>query len=203
MVSKAEKHLLKDKVFKDLVKNLDPLDLPQSGNVFNELVKNIVYQQISYKAADNIYARFLILIKKKKYKPKDVIALSHDELRSVGLSNQKAIYVKNISEYFIEKRLLRRNWDKFEDQEIIKILSDIKGVGVWTVQMILLFELQRPDVFPYGDLAIQQSIKELYNLDGEKKELIKQMNKVADNWKPYRSMATLYLWSWKREQSKK
>ena len=203
MDAKAEKHLIKDKVFKDLVKSLEPLELPKSGNVFNELVKNIVYQQISYKAADNIYARFLDLIQKTKYLPKDLLDLTHDQLRSVGLSNQKARYVKNISEYFIENKLFKYNWEKDEDSEIINKLSKIKGVGIWTVQMILLFELQRPDVFPVGDLAIRQSVVELYNLEGEKKELIVQINEVAEKWRPFRSLATLYLWSWKREQQKK
>ena len=198
---KAKTHLFKDSTFKAAMSSLKPLSLPRSGNVYNELVKNIVYQQISYKAADNIFGRLCTLLGSEKYKPKDLLKHDHDALRSVGLSNQKARYVKNISEFFIEKRLYSKDWSKMTDVEIQALLTQIKGVGTWTVNMILLFELMRPDVFPYKDLAIQQSMNTLYKIDKEKKASLDEMNNIAEDWKPYRSLATLYLWSWKRANS--
>lgn len=201
MQRKAKSHLFKDPIFKKAMSGLKPLSLPRSGNVYNELVKNIVYQQISYKAADNIFGRLVDLLGSEKYKPKDILKQDHDTLRSVGLSNQKAMYVKNISTFFIEKKLYKKDWSKSTDREIVDLLTEIKGVGTWTVHMILLFELMRPDVFPVKDLAIQQSMNTLYNINKEKKALFLEMNNIAENWKPYRSIATLYLWSWKRANS--
>jgi len=201
MSRKAKNHLFKDPIFKQAMTGLKPLKLPQSGNVFNELVKNIVYQQISYKAADSIFGRFLDLMGKEKFPPKHILKFDHETLRSVGLSNQKANYIRNISEFFKDNKLYRKNWDKLSDEEIVKLLTEIKGVGTWTVEMILLFELQRPDVFPFKDLAIQQSMQHLYQIKEEKKALINKMIEIAEQWRPYRSTATLYLWSWKRANS--
>jgi len=201
MKRKGQSHLFKDPIFKGAMSSLQPLSLPRSGNVYNELIKNIVYQQISYKAAENIFGRLCTLLGNNKYQPKDILAHDHDSLRSVGLSNQKANYVKNIAHFFIEHKLYNHDWSTLTDKEIIDLLTQIKGVGTWTVNMILLFELMRPDVFPHKDLAIQQSMNALYKIDKEKKELLKEMNNIAEQWRPHRSLATLYLWSWKRANS--
>jgi len=200
-MKKGKSHLFKDPIFKRAMSSITALDLPKSGNVYNELVKNIVYQQISYKAADSIYGRFLKLLGKENYRPALLLKKDHEELRSVGLSNQKANYVKNISEFFQQEKLYKCDWSKLSDTEIVELLTQIKGVGTWTVEMILLFELERPDVFPYKDLAIQQSMQALYGLKLEKRALTDKMQEIAETWKPYRSLATLYLWSWKRANS--
>jgi len=197
---KAKNQLKKDPIFKNIMTGLKPLNLSKSGNAFNELVKNIVYQQISYKAADKIYARFCLLMGNEKYKPKDLLKHDHDQIKAVGLSNQKTHYVKNIAEFFIEKKLFKNDWSKLSDEEITKLLTEIKGVGEWTVQMILIFELERPDVLPLKDLAIRQAMAEIYKIKKEKKALLEALTQIADHWKPYRTLATLYLWSWKRHQ---
>ena len=196
------KLLSRDPVFTTVLETINPLKLPKSGDVFNELVKAIAYQQISYKAADTIYGRFLDLIGKEKFKPKDLLKLKVEEMRAVGFSIRKAEYSHNIAQFFLDNELYNYDWSKLTDEQIVKLLTQIKGVGEWTVQMILIFELHREDVFPHLDLAIQQSIQELYNLKSEKKKLYAEMKDIAENWRPHRTLATLYLWGWKREQAR-
>ena len=197
----AKKILNKDPILKKALKGLDPLSLPGAGNVFNELVKAIAYQQISYKAADTIFGRFIELLGSENYTPEDLIAVSFDEMRGIGFSKQKAAYSHNIANYFIEHSLYDCDWSQYSDAEIMKTLTNIKGVGEWTAEMIMLFELQRPDVFPAKDLAIQQSMMILYDFKLEKKTLLLKMNEIAEAWRPHRSLVTLYLWSWKRANS--
>ena len=199
-LSEARKTLLKHQQLKPIILNLEPIPLWPSGNVFRELVKNIVYQQISYKAADTIYSRFLNLMPKEEYQPQNVLKTASDTLSSAGLSRQKTAYIINIAEYFEENKLYDFNWDNLSDHEIIQSLTQIKGVGVWTVKMILIFELMRTDVWPGEDLAIQHVMKELFALKSSKRQLLSEMDKIADAWKPFRSIAGLYLWSYRRSQ---
>ncbi len=195
---KALQHLKKDSKMREIAKSTTYLELPQSGNVYNELVKSIAYQQISYKAADTIYGRFLHLVGGEYFSPEDVLLLGDDELRSVGFSRSKVSYVQNIARFFQDKNLFTFDWSTLTDKEIIKLLTEIKGVGEWTVQMVLIFELLREDVFPAKDLGIQQAMIGVYDLKEEKRALMTKMNEIAENWKPYRTWATLYLWAWKR-----
>ena len=197
----ATRQLSKDKVFKNLLDTLNFLDLPRSGNVYNELVKNIVYQQIAFKVADVIYGRFVAMFDNAMFKPEEVLAKEFEELKAVGLSKSKTQYVINISQYFIDNNLLDYKWEQLSDDHITKMLTEIKGVGTWTVDMILIFELRRPDVFPVKDAAIQLAVKEIYKLESEKKILINEMYKIAEAWQPYRSVATLYLWAWCRNRA--
>ncbi len=195
----ATKHLIKDKILKKAIKGLQPLELPATGNVYNELVKAIVYQQISYKAADTIYGRFVDLLGSENFLPQDLMMVSQEDLKAVGFSTQKARYVHNIAEYFLEQKLYEADWSAYSDSEIIKLLTEIKGVGAWTVNMMLIFQLGRPDILPLGDLAIRQVMIQLYQVKSEKKELRKALTQIAEPWRPYRTIASLYLWSWKRE----
>ena len=195
---KALKHLKKDPVLKGIIKDTTYLKIPQSGNVYNELVKGIAYQQISYKAADTIYGRFLHLVGGEFFSPDDVLLLEEDELRAVGFSRQKAAYTQNIARFFKEKNLFTFDWDTLSDDEIVDLLTQIKGVGEWTVQMVLIFELIREDVLPVKDLGIQQAMAALFDIKEEKKKLHQKMEEIAEPWKPYRTWATLYLWAWKR-----
>jgi len=193
--------LRKDKVFRAAMKGISPIDLPSAGNVFNELVKAILYQQISVKAADTIYARFVDKLGTEEYRPAKLLKVPTEDLRALGLSSQKSRYVHNIATHFKEHKLYGQDWSTLSDEEIIQTLSDIKGVGEWTAQMILIFELHRPDVLPVKDLAIQQVMIELYALDALKpKALYRQMEAVAEAWRPHRTLATQYLYGWKRAQ---
>ena len=198
MSKKIIKQLSKDPVMKQVVKDHDILHLPNSMTVFHELVKNIVYQQISVKAADSIHARFIKYIGTADFLPEDLLLYSQEELRTAGLSNQKSGYMLNIGRFFSENQIEESTWEGMSDQEIIDTLTQIKGVGEWTAQMILIIQLLRPDVLPVKDLGIQIAMKKLYNLKTEKKALIKEMEEIAEQWRPYRSSASLYLWAWKR-----
>lgn len=198
MSKEIVKQLSKDPVMKGVVKNHEILYLPNSMTVFHELVKNIVYQQISVKAAASIYERFIKYIGTDDFLPEELLLYSQEELRTAGLSNQKSGYILNIGRFFTEHQIEESTWEKMSDQEVIDTLTQIKGVGEWTAQMILLIQLLRQDVFPVKDLGIQIAMKKLYGLKSEKKELIKDMEEIAEQWRPFRSAASLYLWAWKR-----
>ena len=130
----------------------------------------------------------------KKLDPEVLLKLEIPTLRDVGLSNSKANYVRNISLFFIAKDLFQFDWTKYDDEEVIDLLTQIKGVGVWTVQMILISSLAREDVFPIGDLGIQKSMSLIYGLNMKDKDLTKKMIKISKKWKPYRSYVSIYLW---------
>jgi DNA-3-methyladenine glycosylase II len=175
MIAQEIKDFLKEKDPK-LVNLIDAVTLPalQSDDVYSSLIQSIVSQQLSVKAADTIHKRFLDLFPSKYPYPEFVAALDLEEMRGVGLSYQKANYIKNTANFWEEKGLLNQDWSVLSDDEIIKLLSEIKGVGKWTVQMILMFTLQRQDVLPVDDLGIQQGMYMLYDLD---KENIKDLKK--------------------------
>ena len=184
---KAIQHLKKDPFMKRIIKDITYLKLRQSGNTFNELVKAIAYQQISYKAADTIYGRFLHLVGGEFFSPDDVLLLEADEMRAIGFSRQKASYARNIATFFKENDLFTYDWSQLSDDEIIKLLTQIKGVGEWTVQMMLIFELRREDVFPVKDLGIQQAMMGVYDFRLEKKALHNKMVEISEPWRPYRT----------------
>ncbi|MBT8233675.1 MAG: DNA-3-methyladenine glycosylase 2 family protein [Saprospiraceae bacterium] len=203
VTKKAKAHLISIPELTDIVKTIEPIYQPGAGNVFNELVKNIAYQQISYKAADSIYKRFTALMKTEVYTPHHILRADYDEVKASGFSYRKTDYIYNIANFFKEKKLYKVDWKKMDDEEIIQLLSQIKGVGVWTVQMILIFELQRPNVFPSLDLAVQLVMKDLFKLKSEKKALINEIEYISERWSPYKSLASLYLWGFRRKQLEK
>lgn len=166
--------------------------LETDQDLYAGLIRAVVYQQLSGKAAKTIHERFLNLFPHRYPDAGRVLAMSESELRSVGLSRQKAAYILNLARFFQEadtEDLLR-----WEDEALVHHLTQIKGIGTWTVQMILLFNLGRPDVFPPGDLGIQKAMQQLYGLEGKGKALRKSMLSIAENWRPYRSYATRFLW---------
>jgi DNA-3-methyladenine glycosylase II len=138
------------------------------------------------------------LFNKKNPSPKDIIAVPFDKLRGIGLSNAKANYVLNVCNFFIENKLTDARLHKMEDQELIDYLVQIKGIGRWTAEMILMFTLGREDVFAVDDLGIQQAMTKLYKLNAEDKKAMKlEMIKISAKWSPYRTYACRYLWGWK------
>lgn len=173
------------------------LPLLNEGNVYHNLLESIVSQQLSVKVADVIWGRFINLFDNQTIDSDKINNMDIETMRSVGLSYQKSNYIKNVALFFEENKLIDHNWDNYSDEEIIHQLTKIKGVGVWTVQMILIFTLNRPDVLPVLDLGIQQGMKKLYNLESTGKDLHKDMEKIAENWKPYRSHASRLIWKWK------
>ena len=163
-VALSVKYLLKrDPSLKELFYNPPIENLYPESNFFQSIIRSIVYQQLSGKAARKIYQRFINIFKLDKYPdPKDVLNISNEKLKSVGLSYMKVDYIKNVATYFIENPKIITSLDYKSDQEIIDLVSSIRGVGVWTVQMFLIFTLNRPDVFPVTDLALQKGYSAYY-----------------------------------------
>lgn len=178
---------------------IDKIELPELmvGDVYENLLSSIVSQQLSVKAAATIYNRFLDLFPNRYPDPENVLAISKETLRAVGLSAQKAAYIQNTAIYFHHNVENIVHWQDLSDKEIIDLLSCIKGVGIWTVQMILIFTLRREDVFPHLDLGVKTGMKRLYGIESESKLLQKNMEEIAENWRPYRSYVARYIWHWK------
>ena len=191
-------HLSKDKKLKKIIELQEPYLLTRRKDVYLHLCGSIVSQQLSTKVAAVIYGRFLNLYKSKKPRPQQIIDTDFELLRSIGLSNAKANYVKNVCRFFIDEKITDAKLDKMRNEELIKYLSQIKGVGQWTVEMILMFTLGREDVFALDDLGIQQAICKLYKLDATDKKMMKEkMIQISAKWSPYRTYACRYLWGWK------
>ena len=164
--------------------------LGSEGDPFRTLASAIIGQQISVKAADAIWAR--LEAKLEKIEAEHLLKLSEDEFRAIGLSRQKAAYMKSLSEFFLANPNVHHEWHNKHDEEVIKDLVSIKGIGRWTAEMFLIFHMLRADIFPIADLGV---IKAINNVYGKKKPLEKErIIKIAEKWKPYRTVATLYLW---------
>jgi DNA-3-methyladenine glycosylase II len=194
---KAYKHLKKDALMKEVLKSTPALTFSPNKNLYQSLIRAIVGQQLSVKAAATIYQRFLNLFPGNDPAAEIVLRLDDEQLRNCGLSYQKAGYLKNIAQFSITNGLDYRKLYRKSDEDLIAHLTQIKGVGKWTVEMILMFPLNRPDVFPVDDLGIQNAMKKLYNLDGKGKVLHQQMTDIAKQWQPYRTIACRHLWRWK------
>ncbi len=192
------KHLSKDKILKQAIEKTGRLELSTRKNIFLSLCNSIMSQQLSTKVADIIQARFVNLFDDKKPTPEKVLQLSHETLRSIGLSNAKVTYVQNVARFAIEKGMNASKLNKMSNEELIAYLTEIKGVGRWTVEMLLMFTLGREDVFAVDDLGIQQAIVSLYNIENTEPKKIKiKMLSLSENWAPYRTYACMYLWRWK------
>jgi DNA-3-methyladenine glycosylase II len=196
-LKKAYKHIKKDIVMKEVLKSTPALTFSPNKNLYQSLIRAIVSQQLSVKAAATIYQRFLNLFPGNDPAAEIVLRLDDEQLRNCGLSYQKAGYLKNIAHFSITNGLDYRKLYRKTDEDLIAHLTQIKGVGQWTVEMILMFSLNRLDVFPVDDLGIQNAMKKLYQLDGKGKQLHQKMIQVAEQWRPYRTIACRHLWRWK------
>ncbi len=194
-VTKALLHLKKDPIFKKLIQNYDLPAFSQrtkTDDLFAALVRAIVNQQLSGKAADTILQRFKNLYKPKSFPtPLQVIKTSDEKLRACGLSYSKIKYIKGLALAVHEKTLDLQSLVDLSDEEVIFELTKLKGIGKWTAEMILIFSLNRPDVFSLGDLGICTAVSRLYNVD---RKNIKKIEKISLKWSPYRSIACWYLW---------
>lgn len=191
-------HLSKDKKLKQVIEIQEPHILVKRKKIYLYLCASIMSQQLSTKVADVIYNRFLALYGKKEPTVQQILDTPFDTLRGIGLSNAKTNYVQNVCRFFLEHELTDARLYKMKDEEIIELLTQIKGVGRWTVEMILMFALQHEDVLPVDDLGIQQAMIKLYKIKYEtKKELYEKMHRHATKWQPYRTYACVHLWRWK------
>jgi DNA-3-methyladenine glycosylase II len=190
-------HLSKDKKLKRRIDERGELPLRKKKNIPLRLCASIMSQQLSVKVAEVIYRRFLELYGKKEPTPQQIADTSHDTLRSIGLSNAKANYVHNVAHFAIENDMSEKKLSKMSNEEVITYLTPIKGVGRWTVEMLLIFTLGREDVFAPDDLGIQNFMIENYRLDpSDKKKLREDMLRISGKWAPYRSFACLHMWNW-------
>lgn len=194
---KIRQHLQRDPRLAPVVERVELEESTSTGDIYQDLIRAIVYQQLSGKAAATIHGRFLQLFPDDYPEADRLLSFSVEDLRSVGLSRQKATYIRNVAEHFTSHKLQGFDWSPVPDEEIIDRLVTIKGVGRWTVEMILMFSLERPDVLPVDDLGIQMAMRDLYGLEGKGRPFFRAMQEVAEPWRPYRTYASRYLWRYK------
>ncbi len=185
-----------DPVLKKVIANTVHVVEPEPViDTYRYLLNSIVSQQLSVKVADVIWNRFVDLFPDGAPIADTVLATGDEKLRAIGLSRQKLKYLKNVAAFSLENDITIEGLMPLSDEEIIRLLTQISGVGKWTVQMVLMFPLDRPDVFPVDDLGIQTKMKYWYNLKLEKKALKIELDRIAEAWAPYRSLASKYLWA--------
>lgn len=192
----AERHLSRaDARMAEAIRRCGPFELPQRPADLEALCGAIIGQQLSTTVASAIRARFgQAFGTGRAFSASRVLAASHEELLAPGLSNAKARAVREACEFWIANRLSPARLAKLEDDAIVDLLTQIKGVGPWTVKMILIFRLGRPDVLPVEDLGLRAGLKSLHSLDGlPTRDWVEQ---AAEPWRPWRSVGTWYCWRW-------
>ena len=194
--SKARRLLMRrDPVLAAIIKRHGPCGLGAARDRFDHfamLVRAIVFQQLSTKAATTIHSRLLACMPGGKATAECLAAVTEVELRAAGISRQKADYLRDLCEKVGSGAVPLDAVDAMTDEEVIEALTKVKGIGRWTAEMFLIFRLQRPDVLPIGDLGIVNAIQKAYRL--RKKPTPERMRKLGEAWRPYRSVATWYLW---------
>ncbi|MEK7138260.1 MAG: DNA-3-methyladenine glycosylase [Patescibacteria group bacterium] len=194
-MEKHKKHLSKvDPVLKEVMKRIELQPLKLQKNYFQALVRTIANQQLSGKAAQTILNRMMALFKASKFPtPREYLKMTDAKLRSAGFSNSKVAYTKNVARFFVEREKEMKRIHKLTDEEVIKLLTTIKGIGIWSAEMFMIFSLGREDIFSYGDLGLRKGLKKVYNL--RKEPTPKQAQKIVESWKPYRTHGSRYLWA--------
>ena len=190
-------HLKKDKKFAPLLAQANHT-IKKRKNTPVRLMASIISQQLSTKVAAIIFGRFIALFEGKEPSCEQVLKCTNDQLRSIGLSQSKVHYIQNVAQFFLEHQITDKQLYKMQPDAIIDLLTQIKGVGKWTVQMLMLFSLAQEDIFALDDLGIQQAMIRLYKIKYDtKKELHTKMLTISNKWTPFRSYACLHLWQWK------
>ena len=179
----------KDKKLAKIINKYDGY-LVSRNDPFYSLCRSIIGQQISVKAADSIWLKFEKII--KKIKPINLIKLSNVKLASIGLSRQKILYLKIIAKEFLNKTLDIKILQKMSDDEAIKSLVRIKGIGIWTAQMFLIFNLNRSNIFPFSDIGLIKAISKNYKKEYPLKK--DELDYFKNKWHPYSTVATWYMW---------
>ena len=191
-------HLSKDRKLKKLIDEQGEIKLRRRKNIPLRLCASIMSQQLSVKVAEVIYKRFLNLYGKTEPTPQEIFNTSNEKLRAIGLSNSKVNYVKNVAQFAMENGMDEKKLSKMTDEEVIEYLTPIKGVGRWTVEMLLIFTLGREDVFAVDDLGIQNGMIKHFRVDDSNRKKFKEdMLRKSRKWSPYRSFVCLHLWGWK------
>lgn len=193
-LGKATAHVRRsDPVLAAIIREVGPcrLRVDETGGAFAALVESIVYQQITGKAAASIYGRVRRLLRRRHPRPQDILAATEDALRAAGLSRQKVAYLRDLAQK-VTGGLKLRVLPRLHDEAVIEALTEVKGIGRWTVEMFLIFRLGRMDVLPVHDYGIRKAMQRAYRL--RKLPTPDRMRKIAEPWRPYRTVACWYLW---------
>ena len=189
----AIKHLKKsDPVMAAIIDRVGPMKMQYREPSFETLVRSIVYQQLSGKVASVIFARLHAAAGEDVLTPAGILKLRPERMRKAGLSAAKTLYIRELAKHTRRGSVIFETLPEAEDLVVIEHLTQVKGIGVWTAQMFLMFALRRPDVLPVADLGIRSAIKKAYNLEDLPKPA--EMEQIAKAWKPYTSIACWYLW---------
>ncbi len=164
--------------------------MAQRGEPFFTLARAICGQQISVKAAQAVWDRLVVCV--EKVSPENILRKDRKALRACGLSDRKVEYIADLAQHFADGRIHVHKWPRMDDEAIIAELVEVRGIGRWTAEMFLMFNLLRPDVFPLDDLGLQKAIRVSYFKN--RKISIRRMRKLGEGWRPWRSVATWYLW---------
>ena len=183
--------LSKDKKIYELITKFERPKLQMSNDYFGDLSKSIIYQQLSGKVANVIYNRFLDLFDDRSPECVATLDLNEDRLKDIGLSRQKVDYIKGLSSFFIN-RVDLPDFSSLNEEDVRSELVSVKGIGDWTVDMFLMFTLCRTDILPYGDLGIKKGFQILFNLSKIPDRNFMESN--SESWRPYRTIASCYLW---------
>ena len=181
----------RDPVMGAIMRSRPKVFMTRRGEPFMTLARAICGQQISVKAAQSVWNRVCVCLE-QKITPEAVVAANRKNLRACGLSDRKTEYIADLAQHFVDGKIHARDWPQMSDEEIIAELTDVRGIGRWTAEMFLMFNLLRPDVFPLDDLGLQKGIRVAY-FKGRKISLAR-MRKLGESWRPWRSVATWYLW---------
>ena len=185
-------HLSKDRKLAKVIKKIGSYEIRVTKNKYESLVEAIITQQLSGSAAKSISTKFRALYTTRFPKPIDVLTTPNSKLRKTGLSKMKVEYIKEISKKIESKELRLQKLPKLSDEEVVIELTKIRGIGRWTAEMFLIFTLGRMDVLPIGDLGLKKGIKKLHSM--QELPTDEEMEKIAKKWRPYRTVATWYLW---------
>ncbi len=189
----------RDRVLRKIIRRHPDVHLKRRSDPFTTLARAIVGQQISVKAADTIWHRLVACMRPEESRaafprlaPDRLLLLEIDALRAAGLSQGKAAYLRDLAEHFTTGELDSRRWHRLDDETLVTLLTGVKGIGRWTAEMFLIFHQLRANVFPVDDIGLQRAVALHFN-DGERMAL-PAMRALGENWQPYRSVATWYLW---------
>ena len=196
MQQSARYLMQKDNVMSKIIPQLPELSPLPKMDPYIALLKSIIGQQLSLSSAEAIWQRFNHFFS-TGISADNILLKEEHELRELGLSLQKIKYIQALSSFYLSETNFFKNIESYSDEEIINTLVSVYGIGRWTVQMLLIFSLNREDVFAIDDLIIKKMIMELYNVNEKGKALVIKLNTISEQWIPYRSIACRYLWHWR------
>lgn len=188
----AIQHLKKDPVLGSIIRRVGPMKMEYNDPSFETLVRSIVYQQLSGRVASVIFGRLHAAVGEETLTPAGILRLRTERMRKLGLSGQKTVYIRELAKHTKKGSVIFEQLPDLDDIAVIEHLTQVKGIGVWTAQMFLMFALKRPDVLPVADLGIRTAMKRAWALEDLPKP--PEMERIAAKWKPWTSVACWYLW---------